>query len=146
MGERAQNVRRLMRRLVTIVVLAVVLLPAVSGDDSFPMSSYPMYAFSRSRTERFYTVLGEAPTGELTPLPIRVVADTDDPLIAAAVVRIAINDGSSLRLCRQISTRVGDGIDRLLVVEEVHDVIRRAMSGAATPEERVVHATCEVPE
>jgi hypothetical protein len=143
MGEPALQWWHVVRRLVTPVVVAVVLLPAVTGDDSFPVSTYPMYAFVRSRSERFATVLGESATGGSAPLPIRVVADTDDPLIAAALVRTAIRNGSADQLCEQVAARVGDEVERVLVVEEVHDVVARA-AGAPSLKERVVHATCEV--
>ena len=126
-----------------VTVLAVVLSPAVTGHDSFPLSSYPMYAFQRSRTDRFQAVLGESSTGEVKPLSLRLVADTDDPLIAEALVAQAIGSGTVARLCEQVAGRVGPGIERVLVVEEVHDVIERARR-APSLQDRVVHAACTV--
>ena len=126
-----------------VTVVAVVLSPAVSGHDSFPVSTYPMYAFRRARTDRFQAVLGEASTGALRPLSLRVVADTDDPLIAEALVAQAIRSGTVGRLCEQIARRVGPEIERVLVVEEVHDVIERARR-APSLQDRVVHAACAV--
>jgi hypothetical protein len=134
-----------MRRLITPAVLAAVLLPAISGDDSFPISTYPMYAFARPRTDRFQTVLGETSSGEVGPLPIRVIADTDDPLIAAALVRGAIRNGDADQLCAQVAQRVRIGVSRVLVVEEVHDVVARAARSKSL-QQRVVHAACEVPQ
>ena len=143
-GDQALQQPRVLRRLTTVAVLVVVLWPAVAGRDSFPVSSYPMYAFERARTDRFETVVGESSAGDLVPLSIRVIANTDDPLIAEALVANSIRTGTSDQLCAQVAQRVGPGIARVLVVEEVHDVVQRAQDSSSV-QERVVRATCEVP-
>ena len=74
---------------------------------------------------------------------MRVVADTDDPLIAEALVANAIRTGAAGRLCDEVAQRAGTRFERLLVVEEVHDVIARAKR-APSLQQRVVHASCEV--
>jgi hypothetical protein len=139
--ERFVRLRRGVRRLALIVTPAVLLIPAVSGKDSFPISTYPMYAFRRASTDRFQAVLGEDSAGTMRPLPMHQVADTSDPLIAESLIDQAIRTGSAMRLCERIALRVNADVDRVLVVEEVHNVVNK-LRGVASLQERVVHANC----
>jgi hypothetical protein len=144
MGECTLRARRSIRRIVAISALAVVLVPAFTEHDSFPISNYPMYAFTRGRTDRFQLVLGQTSSGTSYPLSLRVVADTDDPLIAESLVADAIRRGAADSLCRQIAQRVSDETVRVLVAEEDHDVIRQARREPSLTN-RVVYAACERP-
>ncbi len=127
-----------------MLVVVLVLSPAVTSRDSFPISTYPMYAFERSRVERFEAVLGEAADGTLEPISARVAVGTIDPLIAEARVAAAIRTGTAGALCVDVAHRVEPGPRHVLVVHEVHDVVLRA-SGEPSLRERVVHARCAVP-
>jgi hypothetical protein len=118
------------------------MIPALSGHDSFPISTYPMYAFRRESTDRFPSVLGEDATATLRPLSTSLIAGSDDPLIAEAVIAQAIRNGSAMRLCERVAGGVGAEISRVLVVEEVHDVVDRARNRPSL-QERIVHATCD---
>jgi hypothetical protein len=129
--------------LALIVTPAVLIIPAVSGKDSFPISTYPMYAFRRASADRFQAVLGEDSAGAIRPLPMHQVADTSDPLIAESLIDQAIRAGSAMRLCERIALHINADIDRVLVVEEVHNVINK-LRGVASLQERVVHANCAV--
>jgi hypothetical protein len=124
-----------------VVIPAVLMIPALSGNDSFPISSYPMYAFRRAPTDRFQAVLGEDSTGATRPLAIGLVADTNDPLIAQALIDQAIRTGSALQLCERVASQVDAETDRVLVVEEVHDVVDR-VRGLTSLQRRIVHASC----
>lgn len=124
-----------------VVVPAVVLIPALTGRDSFPISTYPMYAFRRGPVERFPAVLGIDAGGAMRPLPIDLVADSNDPLIAEALIEQAIRSGAAIQLCEQVADRLPPEMVRVLVVEEVHDVVDR-LQGRASLRERVVHAEC----
>ncbi len=126
-----------------VVIPAVLMVPALSGHDSFPISSYPMYAFRRANTDRFQAVLGEDSAGVIRPLPMGLVADTNDTLIAESLIAQAIRNGSAMRLCERVAAHVGAEIDRVLVVEEIHDVVDR-LRGFASLQQRIVHATCAV--
>lgn len=122
---------------------AAVLLPAISGDDSFPLSTYPMYAFERGRTDRFPAVLAEHVNGDLVPVSSRVVAATRDPLIAESVVTSAINNGTADELCRAVARHMAADVRRVLVVEEVHDVVAAARHRPSLLDRRI-HASCAV--
>src|SRR4051794_13466469 len=63
-------------------IVAVVVAPAVSGRDSFPISSYPVYASVRGREERFDLAYGLTAAGEQRKLSMEQLATTDDPLVA----------------------------------------------------------------
>jgi hypothetical protein len=139
--ERSVRLRRGVRRLAMIVAPAALMIPAVSGKDSFPVSTYPMYAFLRSPSDRFQAVLGVDSAGVTRPLPMGLVADTNDPLIAESLIAQAIGTESAARLCERVAARVDGDIDRVLVVEEVHNVIDR-LRGLASVQERVIHASC----
>ncbi len=141
--ERFVQLRHGMRRLVMVIVPAVLCVPALTGKDSFPLSRYPMYASDRAPTDRFQAVLGEDSSGVLRPLPMGLVADTNDTLIAEALISQAIRTGSATRLCERVAARVGGDVDRVLVVEEVHDVVDR-LRGLASLQLRDIHATCAV--
>jgi hypothetical protein len=144
MNERFVRLRPSVRRLAMIFVPAVLMTPALNGKDSFPVSDYPMYAFRRASTDRFQAVLGETSTGAIRPLPMSLVADTNDTLIAEALIAQAIRDGSAMLLCERVAARVGAEIEKVLVVEEIHDVVNR-LSGRASLEERDVYADCAGP-
>jgi hypothetical protein len=144
MDEHFVRLRRSMRRLAMIFVPVVLMTPALNGKDSFPISDYPMYAFRRASTDRFQAVLGETSTGAIRPLPMSLVADTNDTLIAESLIAQAIRDGSAMRLCERVASRVGADIQRVLVVEEIHDVVNR-LRGRTSLEERNVHAACALP-
>jgi hypothetical protein len=142
-GEAARRSWSIVRRLAAVAVLAAVLSPAITEHDSFPLSTYPMYAFRRGRLDTFQVVLGVDATGADRPLPLRVVANTDDPLIGESLVAQAIRAGSADRLCEQIAGRVDATTATVLVAEEVHDVIARARHKPSLTK-RTVHAECAV--
>ncbi len=143
MNERFVRLRRWVRRAALVAVPIAVMIPALSGNDSFPVSTYPMYAFRRASTERFQAVLGEDSAGVTRPLPMGLVADTNDTLIAQSLIAQAIRNGSAMRLCDRVAARVGANINRVLVVEEIHDVVAR-LRGLASLQQQVVHADCAV--
>jgi hypothetical protein len=71
--------------------------PRSERKDSFPISTYPMYAFRRASADRFQVVLDEDSAGAIRPLPMHQVADTNDPLIAESLIDQAIRAGSAMR-------------------------------------------------
>jgi len=136
------------RRVVMVAVLAVVVSPALRDHDSFPLSTYPMYAGTRGRVVSIATAVGVDAAGVAHYLSLSAIADTDDPLIAESTVRRAINTGGAGALCTQIAARLdgrnpgsGASIERVEVVDERHDVVARAARHASLLG-RSVHATC----
>jgi hypothetical protein len=72
------------------------------------------------------------------------IADTDDPLIAEALVTRAIRDGQAEALCAEIAARVPSELTSVEVVEERHDIVDAA-AGEDSVLDRTVHARCPVP-
>jgi hypothetical protein len=129
---------------VVTVVLAAVIWPVVRGHDSFPLSTYPMYAQRRGDVVAIATALGLDANGGTRKLSLRTIADTDDPLIAESALRQAIALGAADATCREIAARARTGTVAVELVEEWHDVVAQA-TGRDSLRDRVVHATCEVP-
>lgn len=125
-----------------MAAVALVALPAFTDHDSTPLSTYPMYAFVRPSDDRFQTVLGERTDGTTRPLDIRVIADTDDPLIAQSLVADAIAGGRAGSLCATVAARAPADVRRVLVVDEVHDVVARAERRPSL-RAQTVHAACD---
>ena len=133
----------LWRRAVVIAFVLVVVSPAVRNRDSFPLSTYPVYASVRPRDAVIDTAVGEGPDGTERRLSMSVIAGTDDPLIAEQRVSSAIDSGRADDLCARIASKVGDDVSAVLVVRELHDVVEAA-SGGASLRSRSVEARCEV--
>lgn len=129
-------------RLFAIAFLVAVLSPLVTNRDGFPLSTYPMYAWSRPRVETFVTVVGVDAAGAVQRLSMATIARTDDPLIAEAAVAQAIRQGRAGDLCDEVAARVGPDIVRVEVVEERRDVVDEA-SGRPSLEGRLVLDSCE---
>lgn len=148
MADPARPPGRRLRRLVTVVVIAAVLSPAVRDRDSFPLSTYPMYATARGATIEVSTVVGAGRTGAVHRLSLRVIAATDDPLVAESAVDRAIAAGDAAGLCAEVASRVGtnDGrtFDELAVVTEELGVDDYA-AGRPALVRRTEHARCPVP-
>jgi hypothetical protein len=124
-------------------VIAAVVSPTVRDHDSFPLSTYPIYATAREDVVSISTAVGIDAAGRVRRLDMATIADTDDPLIAESLVDHAIHSGGADRLCAEIAARAAADIDAIEVVEEHHDVVARA-SGKDSLVKRSVHAQCRV--
>ena len=132
-----------MRIVVTGLFTLALVAPALRDRDSFPLSTYPMYASVRSRAASFVTALGITADGRGRRLPMDVIARTDDPLIATSRMRQVIASGRAGEVCAEIAGRAPADVVEVLVVTEEHDVVESA-TGAADPLRRVEHARCPV--
>jgi hypothetical protein len=130
------------RWVITLVVLAAVLSPALRNRDSVPLSTYPMYATARGDVALLATAVGVDDRGATQRLSVHAIGRSQDPLIAQSLVRTAIRSGDAEALCREIASRVGEGITEVEVVEERHDLERYA-AGDPSLIRRRVHASCE---
>jgi hypothetical protein len=126
-------------------VLAAVLSPLVTDRDSFPLSTYPMYAGLGPRLDRFRTVVSVDAGGALHTLSLSTVARTDDPLIAESLLDQAVRDGQVDALCIEVAARVGSDAVSVEVVDELHDVVAKAQ-GKPSLRERAILASCRVPK
>ena len=132
----------------TVLVLLAVVSPALRDRDSFPLSTYPMYASARPDSDVFSTVVGVDAQGARIPLSLRAIARTDDALVAQAEVERRIGAAESAALCRdvaqQLAEQVSERVDRVEVVTERHDLVA-LVAGEESLLDRDLHATCELP-
>jgi hypothetical protein len=132
------------RGIITGLVVVLVVSPALRDQDSFPLSTYPVYASARASTATLSTAVGVDAEGTARRLSLQVIAQTDDPLIAESSVDVAISSGRAAALCAEISGRAPAWASTIEVVAERHDLVAAA-SGEDSLLERTVHATCAVP-
>lgn len=130
------------RRLVVVCVIAAVALPAVRDRDSFPLSTYPVYASARGRVATINTAVGYDAAGTMHRLSLSAIADTDDPLIAESAVARAVATGRADELCKEIARRTSSAVTQIEVVEERHDIVAWTI-GDESLRGRTVHAECE---
>lgn len=139
--------------LVTGVMLALVLSPLVrpAGADSFPWSSYPMFAHGRATavTGVHHLVAFDA-DGARRPVPPRLVAN-DEVLQADVTLRRAVRGGrkASAALCRKVAARIADDPDwadvvRLELLTEKFDALRYFAGDTAPLTPPKQRAKCKV--
>jgi hypothetical protein len=129
--------------LVFAGVLAAVLSPLITNRDSFPLSTYPMYAGVGPRLDHFLTVVGVDAAGTAHTLSLATIARTDDPLIAESLIGQAVRSNQAGALCTEVAARVGPDAVSVEVVDELHDVVAKAQ-GKPSVRDRAVLASCQV--
>ncbi len=134
------DLRAVRRRAVEVLVVGAVVSPAVRDHDSFPLSTYPMYAFVRDRDAELGTARAYDRDGDEIGLSMEQIAGTDDPLIARDRVEDAIAAGEAGALCAVILRRA-PAADAVVVVTERHDVLTAARGDVSLLESRE-HARC----
>ncbi|MCA9717956.1 MAG: hypothetical protein H6713_35650 [Myxococcales bacterium] len=142
---------------VWIALLGVVVMPGVRNQpdhryDSFPWSSYPMFAHTRKDTSTVvHHAVGRTAAGERVRIPPRLVAN-DEVLQAAATIQGAIRRGgrTSRALCRAIARNTAAhsaaafaAIENIEIVSDRYDSIEY-FAGDTTPIKTRVHARCPV--
>lgn len=133
---------RRFRLLLLGVAAAVALSPLTRDprDDTYPLSTYPMFATDRGAVHSIPTVvevLGDGATVRLSP---ESIAGTDEPVLTAITVRSAVRDGRAGALCDEVVARLGIG-RRARVQTERHDVIA-LIADDAPPLAVEIHAEC----
>jgi hypothetical protein len=104
-----------------------------------------MYANDRGRAASISTAIGRSGDGMPRRLSLRVIAGTDDPLLAETGVAMAIARGRSEALCRAIARRVRTPeVVAVEVVRERIDTIAMAKGDEHFGQLTAV-ATCSVP-
>jgi hypothetical protein len=130
------------------VCLAVVgVVPVALDRDSFPLSTFPMFASRRTSSETVDTAVAVDGLRVWRLDPERIGA-TDEVILAGATVSDAVNAGHADRLCDDIARRVASaGPDEAIAIEVVterYDAVEW-FGGNRAPLARVVHARCPVP-
>jgi hypothetical protein len=128
-----------------LAVVVVGAVPFVLDRDSFPLSTFPMFAADIDRTQSVDTAVAVGADGgviRLTPAEIGGTAVVNQ---AASVVTTAIVGSRAAELCATIAGRLaGESAPVTVeVVTERYDAVRW-FDGDRTPVERVVHARCPV--
>lgn len=118
-----------LRRIGAIAVIGAVASPALRDRDSFPLSTYPMYATVRGERFEVATVVGRDAEGSTHRLSLGEIAQVDDPLLAQARVARSVAAGRAAELCREVAARAarrsdGPPVRSLAVVTETHDTGR----------------------
>ena len=136
---------RPLRVAITLAVLLALLSPVALQRDDHPLSTYPMYARTRSNVVTFATAQLVGDAGRRSSLSLATIGASDDPLIVAGELRVAISNGSADRRCQEIAARLArSGVNGSVeVVTEQHDTIA-ASNGRPSLVERRRHARCEV--
>jgi hypothetical protein len=152
---RTERLQRIFGAFISAAVLAAVFSPLsyAPGWDSFPFSSYPMFAQPRpdARVELAYA-LGVTAAGTRVAIPPGLVANSEVLQARAVIQRAANSESEAADLCRHIAARVRDAaqtdrdfaeVSRIEIVRGSHDAVAYLARGARGPESVVV--ACEVP-
>ncbi len=139
------------RLLIALGVTLALVSPALRHVDSFPLSTYPMFAAPRSSTPSISTVVGLRADGERELLTPHLIGGDASVNLSLQTVERAIDRGrkAQRRLCRTVAERVasdperGERIVRLEVVTERFDT-RDDFGDLLEPRARKVHVRCRV--
>ncbi len=132
-----------LRRLATVILIAALISPALRNKDGLPLSTYPMYANTRSSVSSYVTALGVTDTGANRTLSTSTIAETMDWLIAQSFLNDAVARGEGAQVCQQIADRAPVDLSAIEIATERHDTVAR-LRGEESLLQRKVHARCEV--
>ncbi len=94
--------------MATVLVVVALLVPVAVDHDSFPLSTYPMYASARPPRVELPTAVGVDAGGGTHRLSLALIGASDDPLIVAGELREAIGRGHAEQRCEEIARRLVD--------------------------------------
>jgi len=149
------NRARLYAYLVSALLLGAVAMPAFRDPfdaDSYPLSTYPMFANRRGRTNSVTSAVAISPQGEVK-VPPEYVANAET-MQAFRTLSSAVRAGGERAeaLCRTIAGRLRDAsepelarAERVELISETVDAIDY-LAGRAKPRDRRVHVRCPVGE
>lgn len=118
------------------------------AGDSYPLSTYPMFAAARERPLVYFAEGVTASGNEVRLEP--ALLGSDEVMQAAATVRRAVQAGGQRprELCRQIAARIAKRgepeVKRVRLVDARFDPVAYFVDGPE-PSEKNVHAQCKVP-
>jgi hypothetical protein len=137
--------------LVTVVMLVAVAYPLRRDpvyEDSFPLSTYPMFAFKRpgARVAMDY-VIATGPNGARRHVPPELVAN-HEVMQSLMTIRRAVSSGRAAILCAEVAERAArdrrfDAMDTIAVVFGDHKGVDYLVKHVHGPEKP--HATCPIP-
>jgi hypothetical protein len=131
-------------------LIIAVLLPLAGSPraDSFPLSTYPMFAGRQSSQATIPHAIVIDAAGVRSPLPPVAVAN-DEVIQAFETLRQAVRQGpdATARLCTRAAdwySGRGEGPARVEIVSDTYNAVAY-FDGEKEPISTEVHATCEVP-
>ena len=136
----------MIRRLAPLLAAAVVLVPLIRSpeSDSYPLSTYPMFATDRGRVAAIATAVAIDSDGVITRLGSAAIGGTDEVILAAATVSAAVGRDEVAELCEEIAHRLDRAeFSTVIVRTEVVDVVSYVADDAA-PLSIEEHGRCEV--
>lgn len=122
---------RLSPRIVASLVAAVVVLSPMlrePRDDTYPLSTYPMFAFDRGAEHDIATAVEIDGDGAAIRLSPKLIAGTDEVILASVTVQRSVGRGEADVLCAEIAERLGPGRTVEVRVETV-DVVALITDG-----------------
>lgn len=133
-------------------VLAALLMPPLwpPAEDSYPLSTYPMFSRDRGATSVVATVVGVDAEGRAHRLSPALIGGSAEPMQAVATAGRAARGTAADRraLCRRVADRVAaGGRDELVAVAlrvETHDAVANVEGDPDRALAVEVLATCEV--
>jgi hypothetical protein len=133
-----------------VVALVVAVASPVlrdPDDDSYPLSTYPMFAHDRGRTVTLAYAIGVTRAGERRVLEPELVG-THEVLQAVMVIDGAIASHELEPLCRRIAIAVAADpdhadVDVVRIVHGTHDAVALVVDGTLGPE--LDYTRCPVP-
>lgn len=135
--------RSALRRLAPFLAAAIILTPLLRAphNDTYPLSTYPMFATDRGADHTISTAVSIDERGEVSRLSPKLIAGTDEVVLAAVTVARAVGRGEVDELCAEILDRI-DGPAHIIIRSETLDVVAHVVNGAE-PRRIEVHAECE---
>lgn len=138
--------------LFSVLVLGAVLAPLLRhpDDDSYPLSTYPMFSHGRASPETYVThVVAVDSAGVRTMVPPVEIVSAEVLLAQVTIARaVAAGPASARRFCQEVADRIQHSRDpKLRAADHVEvettliDAIRY-LGGDETPIERKTHARC----
>jgi hypothetical protein len=130
------------------IVVVVGVVPLALDRDSFPLSTYPMFAYRRPEarvTLHYVIAVGEG--GARRHVPPDLVANAE-VMQAMMTVRRAVDRGQTQQLCAEVAARVArhrdfDRMDTVQVVFGDHRAVAYLLRGVHGPERLL--ARCAIP-
>jgi hypothetical protein len=108
------EMERVYAAVVSLVLLSAVLYPVLRDpeDDSFPLSTYPMFARNRTRVARVNAALALGQDGtEIAVSPLLIGSPEAMQAIRILNRSLKAGDSSAEALCRAIAARVATSAD-----------------------------------
>ena len=141
--------------VVSVVVTALVVWPAFidPDDDSFPLSTYPMFSRGKPNSDLVVTqVLGVFPDGTRKPLPPKLSTGNQEVIQTLSMIAAEAYGGPARarRLCRDAAARVAQSnhprwseTTSIEIVRSRFDAVAYFEEGPA-PRQRRTLRRCEV--